>query len=241
MSFDEERPQLFDGDREGRPSLPSVKSWLLILNLQIEWIISNIDLYTRFYPQIIYAEGFTLIEKYTLALEDRYYFSHRGIDWRAVPRMLRQVACFRRVGGVSTIEQQLVRTILERRERTLRRKSRELILAWILSHRLSKRDILRAYLAMAYFGHGVRGCDDASILLFGVPSTDLESRQAAFIASLLVYPLPSIVKSAGIKRNLYPIIDINAFLHEMYAVAPRWVARVRRRMNYGLFIVRNSK
>ncbi|MDB5481921.1 MAG: hypothetical protein JWO83_2974 [Caulobacteraceae bacterium] len=200
----------------------------------MDWLLEKITSIRYGFDPIIWAAGETEIEKLTLLLEDRWFFEHAGIDFRAVPRVLRQLVTFKRVGGVSTIEQQLVRTILERRERTFRRKGRELLLAWILSYRLSKRDILRTYLSTAYFGYRLRGCDQASDLLYSTPSPNLDPKQAALLASLLVYPLPKVVRESAEQQQLHPILDSDAYLNAVAAVAPRWAKRVRRRMSYGL-------
>jgi len=232
MEYEDQQPRLFDGDRWGRRPPPGLKSLLFTLNLQMDWILNNIYNATRNYSPIIFAEGETRIEKLTLALEDRWYYSHSGIDWRAVPRVIRQLVNFKRVGGVSTIEQQLIRTVLERRERTIRRKSRELVLAYILSHRMSKRDILRCYLAMAYFGYRLRGCDEVAQIMFSIDAPDLNREQAAFVASLLVYPMPSTVRFGA--SYLFPISNIDGFLDSASTFAPKWARRVRRRMRYGL-------
>ncbi len=241
MTYQSENPRLFDGDRTGRLPPPGLKSLLFTLNLQMDWILDNIKSCTSGYPPIIYASGETELERLTLALEDRYYLSHSGIDWRAIPRVVRQILSFKRIGGVSTIEQQLVRTVLERRERTLKRKSRELLLAWILSHRMSKRDMLRAYLSMAYFGYRLRGCDEVANYLFSLDAPELNREQAAFVASLLVYPMPSKVSQTGIAFGLYPIQNLDGFLSAVTPQSPKWAERVRRRMSYGLAIVRNAK
>jgi|SRR5665213_297649 len=241
MSFDSSRPRLFDGDGWGRRPPPGLKSFLFTLNLQMDWLLGKIQSIRQGNDPIIWAVGDTEIEKLTLLLEDRWFFRHAGIDFRAVPRVVRQLVTLRRVGGVSTIEQQLVRTIIERRERTFRRKGREMLLAWILSHRLPKRDVLRTYLSTAYFGYRLRGCDQAANLLYSMPSPNLDPRQAALVASLLVYPLPKIVRMSAEQQGLHPILDNDAYLNAVANVAPRWAKRVRRRMAYGLARRHNAK
>lgn len=241
MNDDSFEPQLFNGDGFGRRPPPGLKSFLFTLNLQLDWLLHRINLIRWNLDPIIEAGGTTEIERLTLVLEDRWFFEHAGIDLRAIPRVVRQIFTLKRVGGVSTIEQQLVRTILERRERTLRRKSREILLAWILSYRLPKRDILRTYLSTAYFGYRLRGCDQTSELLFSASSPTLGQEQAAFVASLLVYPLPKVVRAYAEHGKLLPIVDHGVFFKSVSAVAPLWVRRVQRRMAYGLARRRKSK
>jgi len=241
MTYDFEHPRLFDGDKQGRRLPPGPKSFLFLLNMQVDWLLERIEAIRWNFNSILWEGDETPLERLTLALEDRWFFEHSGIDFRAIPRVIRQLVTLKRVGGVSTIEQQLVRTLLERRERTVKRKSRELLLAWIISHRLSKRDILRTYLASAYFGYRLRGCDQVSELVFRKAASDLEIDEAAFVASLLVYPLPKSVCEAGEKLGLHPVSDIRSYLETVSPTAPRWAKRVLRRLNYGLARLRKSK
>lgn len=241
MAYEFEPPRLFDGDKRGRSLPPGPKSFLFLLNLQVDWLLERIEAIRWDFSSIMWEDDDSELERLTLALEDRWFFEHSGIDLRAVPRVIRQIVSLKRVGGVSTIEQQLVRTLLERRERTLKRKSREMMLAWIISHRMAKRDILRAYLATAYFGYRLRGCDQVSDFVFGKPASDLESEEAAFVASLLVYPLPKVVREFGEASALYPVGDLRSFLKAASPIAPRWGRRVHRRLNYGLARVRKAK
>ena len=180
----------------------------------------------------------TSVERAVLALEDRRFYAHGGIDWRFIPRIFRQVVTLKRPGGVSTIEQQLVRTLIERRERTVSRKSRELLLAWILAHRVSKKDIIHAYLAYAYMGYRLRGVDAPSRAVFGLDAIDLHEGEAALVASLLVYPVPKAVLQgcAG-----FPYDSAAGFISDAKRFSPRWARKVRRRMNYGLSIAPKIK
>jgi hypothetical protein len=234
MSYEDPPPRLFDGDRWGRRPPPGLKSFLFSLNLQMDWLLEKIEEIRCNQDPIISTPDNTEIERFTLALEDRRFFFHAGIDWRFVPRVIRQLITRKKVGGVSTIEQQLVRTILERRDRTIRRRFREMLLAWILSFRMAKRDILRTYLSTAYFGYRLRGCDDTAKLLYSLTSYELDAVQAAFVASLLVYPLPRIVRDYSELNHLYPIGNHYTYLDTVSAIAPHWAPRIRRRMNYGL-------
>lgn len=207
----------------------------------MDWLLGRIQMIRMSMDPIIWAPADTEIEHLTLALEDRHFFRHSGIDWRFVPRVCRQIVTFKRVGGVSTIEQQLIRTILERRNRTLRRKSREMLLSWVLSYRMAKRDILRTYLSTAYFGYGIRGCDEAAELLFSLKSPELNMQQAALLASLLVYPLPRVVREHAEQNSLHPMLDHETYLRAASSVAPKWALRMRRRMAYGLAQRRKAK
>jgi Transglycosylase len=228
--------KLFEGESRKQHPPPGLKSILISLNLQMDWVLEKIRDIAWSSDPIILAEGFTEIERLTLVLEDRRFFLHSGFDIWCIPRMIKQAVLLRRVGGVSTIEQHLVRTILARRERTFRRKAREVLLAWILAHRKSKREILRVYLSTAYFGYRLRGCDEAARLIFHKWAKDLNAQEAAFIASMLVYPLPKSVRYSTKCAILLPVNNVESYLNEASNIAPRWTARMRRRISYGVLL-----
>jgi monofunctional glycosyltransferase len=93
-------------------------------------------------------------------------------------------------GGASTIEMQFVRTVTHRRERTVRRKIREMLLATELRKLASKQQILTAYLNLAYFGYEQRGSEAAALSAFRSEVSGVCFARKAFIAALLVRPLP---------------------------------------------------
>ena len=89
----------------------------------------------------------------TLAVEDRRFFHHPGIDPLAIARAaLANLRARRMVEGGSTITQQTVKVLI-RRQRTAAGKLREMVLALRLEHRLSKREILALYLSVAPYGN----------------------------------------------------------------------------------------
>jgi penicillin-binding protein 1C len=125
----------------------------------------------------------------TLAAEDRRFFSHPGIDARAVARAVRQNLTERRiVEGGSTITQQVAKLLLARRSphrpRRFREKIEEAVLAVRLEHRLGKREILAMYLNMASYGNQIVGAERASRAYFGREASMLTGAQAAFLAGL---------------------------------------------------------
>lgn len=241
MALTTNKGRLFEGEARRTRRPPGLKSYLIALNIQFDWLLDKIREIEWSGDPILWSDENTEIERITLLLEDHRFYLHSGFDVWCIPRMIRQALTFKRIGGVSTIEQQLVRTILSRRERTIRRKSREVLLAWILAHRKAKREILRAYLATAYFGYKLRGCDEASKLIFGRPAGELNATQAAVIASLLVYPLPKVVKLSTTSSTLLPTQDASDYLEKASAIAPWWSSRVRRRIAHGIELRRNAK
>ncbi|GAB5348277.1 Biosynthetic peptidoglycan transglycosylase [Alteriqipengyuania sp. 357] len=125
-----------------------------------------------------------------IAVEDRRFYSHFGIDpVRTGGAFLEPVLGSRaRVAGTSTITQQLARNVFLNSNRTLDRKAREAILALALEAKFSKEQILELYLNKVYFGGGAYGVDSASRKFFSHPATELSTAEAAIIAGLVKAP-----------------------------------------------------
>jgi len=121
----------------------------------------------------------------TIAAEDRRFFSHFGIDPRAVMRAAwRNAAVGRALEGGSTLTQQVVKQLRGARRRTVGEKLEEAVLALRLEHRLSKREILALYLNLAPFGNQLVGLAAASRGYFGVGPSNLTLAQAALLAGI---------------------------------------------------------
>ncbi|GMN04135.1 transglycosylase domain-containing protein [Erythrobacter sp. MTPC3] len=124
-----------------------------------------------------------------VAVEDRRYFSHFGIDpYRLGGAIIEGVTGDDRIGGTSTISQQLARNVFLNSNRTFDRKAREAVLAMALEWKFSKEQILELYLNKVYFGGGAYGVDSASRKFFSHPATDLTVAESAIIAGLVKAP-----------------------------------------------------
>src|SRR5207302_8515403 len=124
-----------------------------------------------------------------IAIEDRRFFEHGGIDPRGMMRAAwRNLTGSRGTEGGSTIKQQLTRLTYLSPERTLRRKVQEIMLAFWLESRLSENEILANYLNAAYFGAGAFGIDAAAHRYFGKKAADLDVSEAAMLAGLIRAP-----------------------------------------------------
>ena len=93
----------------------------------------------------------------TVAVEDKNFYSNPGVDPQGIIRAFWiNLRGGETIAGGSTITQQVARTLLlsqdERAERTLRRKLREVVLAWQMTHRFSKEEILALYLNQVNYG-----------------------------------------------------------------------------------------
>ena len=130
-----------------------------------------------------------LLRRAVLIAEDDAFFSHGGLDWDEMGAAARQnLKRGKIVRGGSTITQQLAKNLYLGEERTLLRKVREILLAVRLERSLSKRRIFELYLNLIEWGDGVWGIEAAARRHFGVPATDLDARQAALLAAVIINP-----------------------------------------------------
>lgn len=124
-----------------------------------------------------------------LAIEDRRFYKHIGIDPIGI---IRAAAHNLIKGGVrqggSTITQQLAKNLFLTQERTYERKIQEALLALWLEHQLTKDEILSAYLNRVYLGRGTYGVDAAAKLYFGKPVNQINLLESATLAGLLKAP-----------------------------------------------------
>jgi penicillin-binding protein 1A len=125
----------------------------------------------------------------TVAIEDRRFYEHSGIDLEGIARALAaDVQAGRVVEGGSTITQQLVRNLYISREVTFERKLIEACLAVRLNNRRSKAWILENYLNTVYYGNHAYGAQAASQTYFSKPAWKLTLGQAALLAGLTQAP-----------------------------------------------------
>ena len=130
-----------------------------------------------------------LAKQAVVAVEDRRFWEHRGVDFRGVVRALWADLRQREViQGGSTITQQFVKNTYTKNERTISRKLKEALLAWQLERRWSKDRILTAYLNTVYFGNGAYGIEMASRVYFGKHARDLTLDEAALLAGIPANP-----------------------------------------------------
>ena len=150
----------------------------------------------------------SVVEQMVLVLEDRRFFHHRGVDLRSCVREVVRTLLLRSHGGASTIDMQFVRTATGYRDRTIKRKLYEMLLSILVQFRYSKLEIFRSYLSCAFFGSHLIGIEAAAREIFQKAPESLNVDEAAYIASLLVYPRP--LRSTS-----------------------QWTLKVDRRANYG--------
>jgi penicillin-binding protein 1A len=124
-----------------------------------------------------------------IAIEDRRFRRHWGIDPRAIGRaMVANVQAGGVRQGGSTITQQLAKTSFLSSDRSLKRKAQEVIIAFWLEAWLTKDEILSRYLSSVYFGDGVYGLRAASRHYFGRSPENLNLGQSAMLAGMVQAP-----------------------------------------------------
>ena len=129
------------------------------------------------------------VPKAFIAIEDRRFYAHHGVDPLGITRAL--IADVLRRGasqGGSTITQQLAKNLFLTQERTISRKAQEVVLAFWLEHKYSKAQILELYLNRVYFGAGAYGVEGAAQRYFGKSARHLTLAEAAMLAGLVQSP-----------------------------------------------------
>jgi penicillin-binding protein 1A len=125
------------------------------------------------------------LKEATVAVEDKRFYHHHGVDFQAIVRAaLADLRAGRAVQGGSTITEQYVKNAYLGGNDTLRRKVQEAILAWELEDQWSKDRILTAYLNTVYYGNGAYGAQAAAQTYFHKDVSHLTLAQAALLAGL---------------------------------------------------------
>lgn len=165
-----------------------------------------------------------------IAVEDRRFYYHHGVDWRSAARALvRNVTRADVSEGFSTITMQVVRNVFVprlARERTLRRKLIEIYLAGRLERSLTKQQILALYLNVIYLGNGAYGVEAASRDLFGKSVDRLTLAEGATLAALArgpsYYAPRRHPERAVARRNLVlAVMDREHYLSDSLAARAR--------------------
>jgi len=124
-----------------------------------------------------------------IAIEDRRFYAHHGVDpWGILRAAAADVLHRGAAQGGSTITQQLAKNLFLTQERTITRKLQEVLLALWLEHKFSKQQILDLYLNRVYFGAGAYGIEAAAQRYFGKSARHLSLPEAAMLAGLVQSP-----------------------------------------------------
>src|SRR6187431_55493 len=129
------------------------------------------------------------VRKATIAVEDRRFFEHGGVDVEGIARAaVTDIKARGVVEGGSTITQQLVRNLYISRERTVQRKLKEACLATKLDGAWSKDRILTTYLNQVFYGNQAYGIEAAAQTYFSKPARTLSLSESALLAGLTRAP-----------------------------------------------------
>ena len=152
------------------------------------------------------------VPKAFIAIEDRRFYSHFGIDpWGIVRAGVADVLHRGVSEGGSTITQQLAKNLFLTQERTVSRKLQEIALALWLEHKFSKAHILDLYLNRVYFGSGAYGVEAAAQRYFGKSARKLTLPEAAMLAGLVQSPsrlAPNHNPDGAVRRAALVVADM---------------------------------
>jgi penicillin-binding protein 1A len=168
------------------------------------------------------------IRKATIAVEDRRFFEHGGVDIEGIARAaVTDIQAGRIVEGGSTITQQLVRNLYISREQTVQRKLKEACLATKLDSAWTKHRILTTYLNQVYYGNQAYGIEAASQTYFSKAAKQLTLAQSALLAGLTQAPSvynPFAVPARARARRaevLRAMLETGALTRKRYAKAAK--------------------
>jgi penicillin-binding protein 1A len=143
--------------------------------------------------------------KATIAIEDRRFYNHGGIDYQGIVRALwADIRAGKVVQGGSTITQQLVRNLYISKEKTVGRKLKEACLATKLAQQWPKNRILTAYMNQVFYGNRAYGIEAAAQTYFSKPARKLTLTEAALLAGLPQAPTdydPVVAKPRALARR----------------------------------------
>jgi len=129
------------------------------------------------------------MEDAVVAIEDKRFYTHRGVDWyRTVGAFFNMFLGMRNDFGGSTITQQLIKNLTKQDDITVQRKLLEIFQALELEKKYDKQDIITWYLNVVYFGEGSYGVQAAAQTYFGKNIQDLDLAECAAIAGITNLP-----------------------------------------------------
>ena len=127
-----------------------------------------------------------LLQKATVAIEDKHFYQHHGIDWgRVIKAGIVDTLARRPEQGASTITEQLAKiAVLQSPKKSILIKLREAMVATSLESRYNKSQILEMYLNTIFYGHHATGIEAASQVFFGKHASELTLGEASLLAGL---------------------------------------------------------
>ena len=174
----------------------------------------------------------TSLKKMAVQIEDKEFFSHHGVSWKGIARLLLSVMRLGPRSGGSTITQQLARTIfIADQGKLVRRKLVEILLALWLSKVITKERILEMYLASVRFDYGVMGVAAACSHFLDGPRNSSIGRGEAFFLIERLSNVRSLLLGPRVAQTLRRAVDDGVLTADDAANA---VAVYRRVIDQGL-------
>ena len=128
------------------------------------------------------------LQKAVVAIEDKRFYTHKGVDWHGTARAIFSTIFGGSVQGGSTITQQLVKNVTGDNQNTVKRKGMEIYRAQELEKRYEKDEILEAYLNEVYFGYSCYGVVTASLKYFNKDVSELSLAECASLIAITNNP-----------------------------------------------------
>ena len=136
-----------------------------------------------------YEENPPRVIEALVAIEDTSFFEHSGINIEAIIRaIIKDIKAMSLVEGASTITQQLIKNVVLTREKTVKRKLNEAVLALKIENELTKEEILQRYFSHVYLGHGFYGINSAAMGYFNKKLNELTLKESALLVGLAKAP-----------------------------------------------------
>ena len=145
--------------------------------------------------------------------EDRRNKLHRGVDTIAILRAIKVRLLENKYQGASTIEQQFIRVVTNRFEKTFYRKLREQILAILLDKKAKKYDISKSYLLIAYYGYNLTGLSAIKKICIDINKVDITT--AIEIISRLKYPQPKNINNIWLSKKNKRVLYIKKIIEKI--------------------------
>lgn len=124
-----------------------------------------------------------------ISVEDSRFYEHSGIDYkRLIKATINNIKDMSFKEGASTINQQLIKNVFLSSDKTFKRKTQEIYLSMLLDEKLTKDQILEAYLNNCLFCNNIYGVEKASFYFFNHSAKTLSVEEAALLAGLLQLP-----------------------------------------------------
>ncbi len=159
-----------------------------------------------------YSEDFPeFMKKAVVAVEDRRFYSHSGLDAKSIGRAIyRDILSRSKAEGASTITQQLARSVFLSNEKTASRKIKEIFIATAIEDKYTKEAILNMYLNEIYMGRGCTGMGIAARAYFGKDVADLNKAEIAALVGIIQSPeyYQPDRNMEGLKKRQQTVIDV---------------------------------